>query len=131
MLQALLLSRSPGPNLTATSSDSTSHHTPPPMIDEQVPTLSGVNEGYNGDPSFLSHAHLVENALGATFAVSEFVNEEALDTSSLLSPLLSPRRIAELLHDADTGKGVASDQTTPESLPQPYDPPPVIFHFHQ
>lgn len=94
------------------------------MIDEQVPTLSGVNEGYNGDPSFLSHAHLVENALGATFAVSEFVNEEALDTSSLLSPLLSPRRIAELLHDADTGKGVVSDQTTPESLPQPYGPPP-------
>ncbi|KAI0114761.1 hypothetical protein F4814DRAFT_439883 [Daldinia grandis] len=123
MLQTLLLNRSPGPNSTATSSEST-HHTPPPMIDEQVPTLSDVNEGYNGDPSFLSHAHLVENALGATFAASDFANEGALDTSSLLSPLLSPRRIAELLHDADTGKHVASDHTTPKSLPQPYDPPP-------
>ncbi|KAI0845083.1 hypothetical protein F5Y00DRAFT_247284 [Daldinia vernicosa] len=123
MLQTLLLSRSPGPNSTSTSSEST-HHTAPPMIDEQVPTLSGVNEGYNGDPSFLSHAHLVENALGATFAASDFANEGALDTPSILSPLLTPQRIAELLHGADTGKGVASDHTTPEFLPQPHDPPP-------
>ncbi|KAI8961018.1 hypothetical protein F5Y11DRAFT_243790 [Daldinia sp. FL1419] len=119
MLQTLLLSRSPGPNSTAASVDST-HHTPPPMIDEEVPILSAVNEGYNGDPSFLSHAHLVENALGATFAASEFPNVETLDASSMLSS----QTVAELLHEASSGKSVASDQTAPKSLSQPYEPSP-------
>lgn len=45
---------------------------PRTLIDEQVPTLSGVHEGYNGDSSFQSHAHRIEDAL-ETVAVSELL----------------------------------------------------------
>ncbi|OTB20750.1 hypothetical protein K445DRAFT_92437 [Daldinia sp. EC12] len=116
MLQTLLLNRSPGPNSTAASTEST-HHTPPPMIDEQVPSLTGANEGYISDPSFLSHAHLVENTLGTTFTAPDFTSPEPINTPSIISP----QRVAQLLHEADAGK----DAVTPDSLapksPQPYE----------
>ncbi|KAI1804338.1 hypothetical protein F4811DRAFT_561903 [Daldinia bambusicola] len=116
MLQTLLLSRSPGPNLTATSTDST-HHTPPPMIDEQVPTLSGASEGYISDPSFLSHAHLVEDTLGTNFTAPDFINVESLDLFSTASS----RRLAQLLHNVDTGVNVTPDPIAPKSSQQ-HDP---------
>ncbi|KAK6949907.1 hypothetical protein Daesc_008230 [Daldinia eschscholtzii] len=116
MLQTLLLNRSPGPNSTAASTEST-HHTPPPMIDEQVPSLTGANEGYISDPSFLSHAHLVENTLGTTFTAPDFTSPEPINTPSIISP----QRVAQLLHEADAG----IDALTPDSLapksPQPYE----------
>ncbi|KAI1465216.1 uncharacterized protein F4812DRAFT_440135 [Daldinia caldariorum] len=116
MLQTLLLSRSPGPSSTAASTES-AHHTPPPMIDEQVPTLSGANEGYIGDPSFLSHAHIVEDTLGTNFTAPDPTNVESLDTSSIVSP----QRVAQLLHDVDTGINATPDPLAPESSQQ-YDP---------
>lgn len=54
------------------------------MIDEQVPTLSGVHEGYNGDSSFQSHACRIENAL-ETLAASELLRLAAPPQPSPLS----------------------------------------------
>lgn len=57
---------------TATPSSGKTYHTPRGMINEQVPTLSGVRDGYNGDSSFQSHAYRIENAL-ETLAASELL----------------------------------------------------------
>ncbi|KAI0454145.1 hypothetical protein F5B21DRAFT_476767 [Xylaria acuta] len=41
------------------------------MIDEQVPVLDSVQEGYHGDTSFTSHAHQIKTTLAATLLPSE------------------------------------------------------------
>ncbi|TGJ86624.1 hypothetical protein E0Z10_g2183 [Xylaria hypoxylon] len=46
-------------------------YTPQSMIDEQVPVLDSVQEGYDGDTSFTSHAHQIKTALEATLLPSE------------------------------------------------------------
>lgn len=112
MLQALMLSKDATPRSTDTSSEY-AHNTPPPMIDEQVPSLSSVHDGFNGDSSFQSHAHRVQNALEATLAASEFINVEALEAPATLSP----QTIAELLHGADT----TTDHAAPKPLPRSDD----------
>ncbi|KAI1750712.1 hypothetical protein F4782DRAFT_508619 [Xylaria castorea] len=45
--------------------------TPQSMIDEQVPVLDSVQEGYHGDTSFTSHAHQIKTTLAATLPPSE------------------------------------------------------------
>ncbi|KAI1762310.1 hypothetical protein GGR53DRAFT_521728 [Hypoxylon sp. FL1150] len=99
MLQALMLSKDSSPHSAETSSsEHTCNTLPPPMIDEQVPSLSSVHEGFNGDSSFQSHAHGVQNVLEAT--------------------LSSPQAIAELLHGADTN----TDTTTADhAVPAPLE----------
>ncbi|KAI1098177.1 hypothetical protein F4804DRAFT_325485 [Jackrogersella minutella] len=114
MLRTLMLSKAPiTPGSTATSSE-IARHTPPPMIDEQVPSLASVREGYSGDPSFQSHAHQVKNALEAALAASELINVDTPDTPATLSP----QKVAELLHGAEmadsaTSKQVASSRPAP------------------
>ncbi|KAI0535062.1 hypothetical protein GGR58DRAFT_515683 [Xylaria digitata] len=46
-------------------------YTPQSMIDEQVPVLDSVQEGYDGDTSFTSHAHQIRTTLEATLLSSE------------------------------------------------------------
>ncbi|KAI1774570.1 hypothetical protein F4818DRAFT_418281 [Hypoxylon cercidicola] len=116
MLQALMLSKDATPRSVETSSEH-AHNTPPPMIDEQVPSLSSVHEGFNGDSSFQSHAHRVQNALEATLAVSELINAEALEAPTILSP----QTIAELLHGADTTGATPPDQAARKPLPRSND----------
>ncbi|RYP15342.1 hypothetical protein DL765_005776 [Monosporascus sp. GIB2] len=84
------------------------------MIDEQVPTLSSVHEGYNGDPSFQSHAHRVESALEATLAASELINVETPMT-------LPPDEVKELLYGASTTNTTTSDRLAPRNLLPPHD----------
>ncbi|KAI1143674.1 hypothetical protein F5Y05DRAFT_407081 [Hypoxylon sp. FL0543] len=113
MLQALMSKREPTPSSTGASEYA--HHTPPQIIDEEVPSLASVREGYSGDPSFQAHAHRVKNALEAALAASDLINVEALGAP----PTLSPRGVAELLHGADT-----ADTTTPNrAIPAPPQPP--------
>ncbi|OTA99088.1 hypothetical protein M426DRAFT_325434 [Hypoxylon sp. CI-4A] len=105
MLQKLMLNKDLSPCPTGTSPEQTRHTSPPAMIDEQVPNLSNVREGYSGDPSFQSHAHRVKNALEAAFAASEMINIEAFENPTTLSP----QKVAELLHGADTSDATTSD----------------------
>lgn len=60
---------------------STTTYTPQSMIDEQLPVLDSVQEGYNGDTSFTSHAHQIKTTLEATLLPSEL--EYPSTTSSL------------------------------------------------
>lgn len=77
MLQVLLSNKYSGPSasrLKETSLDAATAaatYTPQSMIDEQVPTLKSVQEGYHGDSSFTSHAHHIKTTLEATFLPSE------------------------------------------------------------
>jgi hypothetical protein len=67
------------------------------MIDEQVPTLLGVHEGYSGDSSFQSHAYRIENAL-ETLAASELLKLAAppiSDNTRHLTPPATVPSIAE------------------------------------
>ncbi|KAI1298397.1 hypothetical protein F5Y03DRAFT_368132 [Xylaria venustula] len=66
MLQALMLNKDIG-----SGSDPTAY-TPQSMIDEQVPVLDSVQEGYAGDTSFTSHAHQIKTTLEATLLSSDF-----------------------------------------------------------
>ncbi|KAI2636520.1 hypothetical protein GGS26DRAFT_581315 [Hypomontagnella submonticulosa] len=116
MLQALMLTKDPGSSSTVASSEPT-HSTPPPIIDEQVPSLSSAHEGYNGDSSFQSHAHRVKNALEATLAASELIDVEALDTTTTLSP----HKVAERLRDVNKPYDIALDRVSLKPPPQPYD----------
>ncbi|XXH05467.1 hypothetical protein Hte_011894 [Hypoxylon texense] len=127
MLQALMLSRddiTPRSTMTTTTTDTASasleyaHHnnnTPPPMVDEQVPSLSGVHEGFNGDSSFQSHAHRVQDALEATLAASELISAEALEAPTTLSP----QTIAELLHGSGTTTTTTTTTTADHAAPKP------------
>ncbi|RYP45117.1 hypothetical protein DL768_008509 [Monosporascus sp. mg162] len=84
------------------------------MIDEQVPTLSSVHEGYNGDPSFQSHAHRVESALEGTLAASELIDVEA--------PMTLPTDdVKGLLHSTGTIIATTSDRVAPGNLPPPHN----------
>ncbi|KAI1338876.1 hypothetical protein F5Y15DRAFT_416639 [Xylariaceae sp. FL0016] len=76
MIQALSLGTDDSQGMNAPSSKLT-RHTPPTIIDEQVPSLSGTQEGYKGDSSFQSHARAVENALEATLAPTRLKNIQA------------------------------------------------------
>ncbi|RYO79221.1 hypothetical protein DL762_008269 [Monosporascus cannonballus] len=116
MLHTLISSKDVGscpPSSTGRSSEY-AHRTQSPMIDEQVPTLASVREGYNGDPSFQSHAHRVESALEATLAASELIDVETPMT-------LPPDEVKELLHDASTTNTTTSDHVAPRNLLPPYD----------
>ncbi|KAI3321033.1 hypothetical protein HD806DRAFT_504383 [Xylariaceae sp. AK1471] len=81
MLKALTSNKDTG--LSASHSQETSldaaAYTPQSMIDEQVPTLESVQEGYHGDSSFTSHAHKIQTTLEATLPPSEL--EFPLSTS--------------------------------------------------
>jgi hypothetical protein len=104
LLKTLVLNSesSPGPaGPTAKISDTTTG----PIIDEQLPALSSVNDGYNGDSSFQSHAHRVKNILEATLAASELINME----SHLAD---SPQKLEELLLRADTSPVPISDDSS-------------------
>lgn len=116
MLQELMVGRDTAPDPTATASTST-HHISQPMIDAQVPSLSSVHDGFNGDSSFQSHAHQVETALEATLAASELLGVEASATSS-------PNQATELLGETDTADTPGRDGVASEPLPQPLDPEP-------
>ncbi|KAI1152872.1 hypothetical protein F4825DRAFT_417452 [Nemania diffusa] len=73
MLQALMSNRDAGPSAAPSRDISldAAGYTPQSMIDEQVPALDSVQEGYHGDTSFTSHAHQIKTTLGATLLPSE------------------------------------------------------------
>lgn len=84
MLQAIMSSKETASTLSSSSpqaSLSTTTYTPQSMIDEQLPVLDSVQEGYNGDTSFTSHAHQIKTTLEATLLPSEL--EYPSTTSSL------------------------------------------------
>ncbi|XDG01012.1 hypothetical protein ABKA04_000627 [Annulohypoxylon sp. FPYF3050] len=116
MLQTLMLSKASTPCSTEETSEAT-HPTPPPMIDEQVPSLSKVREGYNGDTSFQSHAHQVKDALEAALAASELLSVGTQENSTTLSP----QKVAELLHGAEAGDTTTSASTDATSHTQTDD----------
>lgn len=96
-------SLTPGSGRGETAATSPSART---MIDEQVPTLSGVHEGYNGDSSFQSHAYRIENAL-ETLAASELLKLAAPPISDdnvgpHLTPPATVPSIAEPSSQGDT-----------------------------
>ncbi|KAI1410579.1 hypothetical protein F5Y13DRAFT_202052 [Hypoxylon sp. FL1857] len=116
MLHKLMLNKEHTPCSTETPSDY-ARHTPPPIIDEQVPSLASVREGFSGDPSFQSHAYRVKNALEAALTASELINIEALDAPATLSP----RGVAELLHGADTADISIPGRAAPAPPHPPHD----------
>ncbi|KAI0401098.1 hypothetical protein F4802DRAFT_619146 [Xylaria palmicola] len=73
MLQVLLTNKDAGPSLSPSHQVSLdgAAYTPQSMIDEQVPTLDSVQDGYHGDTSFTSHAHQIKTTLEATLLPSE------------------------------------------------------------
>ncbi|KAI0204449.1 hypothetical protein F4808DRAFT_474965 [Astrocystis sublimbata] len=73
MLQALLSNGDGGSSETRSkeASQEATPYTPRSMIDEKVPTLDGVREGYHGDTSFTSHAHQITTTLAGTLLPSE------------------------------------------------------------
>ncbi|KAI3330715.1 hypothetical protein F4824DRAFT_504792 [Ustulina deusta] len=73
MLQVLMLNKDT-PSFASgsqTVSLDAAAYTPPSMIDEQVPVLDSVQEGYHGDTSFTSHAHQIKTTLEATLLPSQ------------------------------------------------------------
>ncbi|KAI0424492.1 hypothetical protein F5Y09DRAFT_139059 [Xylaria sp. FL1042] len=86
MLQTLMLNKDVGSIASGSQTaplDATAY-TPQSMIDEQVPVLDSVQEGYHGDTSFTSHAHQIKTTLEATLLPSEleFSSSEALENSN-------------------------------------------------
>lgn len=86
MLHAILSNRDTTPSTSRsqeTSLDATAY-TPQSMIDEQVPVLDSVQEGYHGDTSFTSHAHQIKTTLEATLLPSEleFTSSTSLESTS-------------------------------------------------
>ncbi|KAI1129934.1 hypothetical protein F5Y10DRAFT_237038 [Nemania abortiva] len=73
MLQVLMSDRDTGSATLRPPEISldTAGYTPRSMIDEQVPVLDSVREGYHGDTSFTSHAHQIKTTLEATLLPSE------------------------------------------------------------
>ncbi|KAI0600387.1 hypothetical protein F4775DRAFT_545619 [Biscogniauxia sp. FL1348] len=118
MLQALTLGKIPSPCPTGGSSEY-AHHTPRSMIDEQVPSLSTVHEGFAGDSSFQSYAHRIKNALEATLTASELISVEALEAPTILPQ----HTLAEPLQGlgGTTDASTASGNAAPKPLPWSYD----------
>ncbi|KAI5924816.1 hypothetical protein F4810DRAFT_700572 [Camillea tinctor] len=116
MLQALTLGKNPSPCPTGGSSDY-AHHTPRSMIDEQVPSLSSVHEGFAGDSSFQSYAHRVKNALEATLTASELISVEALEVPTILPQ----HTVAEPLHGPGTTGSSTSANAALGPLPWSHD----------
>ncbi|RYC55513.1 hypothetical protein CHU98_g10692 [Xylaria longipes] len=73
MLHALLLNSDAVPSASRSQDASldAAAYTPQSMIDEQVPVLDSVQEGYHGDTSFTYHAHQIKSTLEATLPPSE------------------------------------------------------------
>ncbi|KAI0390742.1 hypothetical protein F5Y17DRAFT_468704 [Xylariaceae sp. FL0594] len=73
MLQTLMSSNDAPQSLTppVPTPEGGTAYTPQSMIDEQLPTLERVQEGYHGDTSFTSHAHMIKTTLEATLQPSE------------------------------------------------------------
>ncbi|KAI0858462.1 hypothetical protein F4860DRAFT_486296 [Xylaria cubensis] len=73
MLQVLISNGDTGSYASRSQSAplDTTAYTPQSMIDEQVPVLDSVQEGYHGDTSFTSHAHQIKTTLAATLLPSE------------------------------------------------------------
>ncbi|KAJ8109075.1 hypothetical protein ONZ43_g6241 [Nemania bipapillata] len=74
MLQTIMMSNKDTAPLTSNSREvslDSAGYTPQSMIDEQVPVLDSVQEGYHGDTSFTSHAHQIKTTLEATLLPSE------------------------------------------------------------
>ncbi|KAI0105297.1 hypothetical protein GGR51DRAFT_571963 [Nemania sp. FL0031] len=73
MLQVLMSNRDAGPSALRPQEIpvDTAGYTPRSMIDEQVPVLDSVQEGYHGDTSFTSHAHQIKTTLEGTLLPSE------------------------------------------------------------
>jgi hypothetical protein len=88
-------------------------HTPRSMIDEQLPVLASVHEGYVGDSSFQSHAHRIENALEATLTVSELTSVEARP--------LPHENVNDLLHMASAFTPDSSTREASKLSPRPHD----------
>ncbi|KAI8628513.1 hypothetical protein F5Y19DRAFT_438132 [Xylariaceae sp. FL1651] len=117
MLQALVLSKNTRPSAMYSKEilPDAAAYTPQSVIDEHVPTLNSVQESYNGDSSFLSHAHQIKIALGATLASLE------LESSVTSSPrngkdqygkkgtatiaITNNAAFNHILHDNDAGLG--------------------------
>ncbi|KAH9898792.1 hypothetical protein F4778DRAFT_771795 [Xylariomycetidae sp. FL2044] len=79
MLQSLML-RNDDAHPSAGTSTSSARRSPRPMIDEQVPSLSAVHDGFRGDSSFQSHASI------ATLSASEFLSAQGLASPSTPTP---------------------------------------------
>jgi hypothetical protein len=73
MLRALTSSQDLGSSAVPSKETSldTAAYTPQSMIDEQVPILESVQEGYHGDSSFTAHAHQIKVTLEATLPHSD------------------------------------------------------------
>jgi hypothetical protein len=77
MLQNLMSSKDAVPSasssrtVTAELDAAAAAYTPQSMIDEQVPVLDSVQEGYNGDTSFTFLSHQIKTTLEATLPPSE------------------------------------------------------------
>ncbi|KAI1278163.1 hypothetical protein F5Y07DRAFT_67907 [Xylaria sp. FL0933] len=86
MLQTLMLNKDVGSVASGSHTaplDATTY-TPQSMIDEQVPVLDSVQEGYHGYTSFTSHAHQIKTTLEATLLPSEleFSSSGSLENNS-------------------------------------------------
>jgi len=73
MLQTLMSNKdaSQPPTPPKSTPEGGTAYTPQSMIDEQLPSLERVQEGYHGDSSFISHAHKIKTTLEATLQPSE------------------------------------------------------------
>ncbi|CAJ2499617.1 Uu.00g024700.m01.CDS01 [Anthostomella pinea] len=105
MLQTFMSTKDTAPRSPGISDHA--QHTPRSMIDEQVPSLSSVHEGYNGDPSFQSHARRVENTLEATFSISQLIHVQP-PGATLQVP---PQETNEPLRNVGTANISASGRT--------------------
>ncbi|KAI1427809.1 hypothetical protein F5Y12DRAFT_735287 [Xylaria sp. FL1777] len=84
MLQALMLNRdaaSVASGSQTVSSDAAAY-TPQSIIDEQVPILDSVQEGYHGRTSFKSQAHQIKTTLEATLLCSELASPSSASLES-------------------------------------------------
>ncbi|KAJ3578649.1 hypothetical protein NPX13_g1911 [Xylaria arbuscula] len=120
MLHSLMLnkeSRSQTLGLQTVSSDTA--HTPKSMIDEQMPVLNNVQDGYNGNTSFISHADEIRTTLGATFAPCE------LETSP--SAALGDSRYHENGTDITSSRNSYLEPENLNSVNMPLPPSDIVL----
>lgn len=122
MLQTLMLNKEAGSQaLGSNTVSSDTAHTPLSMIDEQMPVLDDVQDGYNGNTSFISHAEEVRTTLGATLVPCE--HETA------------PSAVIESSNCHENGKGTTSSTNTyldPRNLnssTMPLPPSDIVLKF--
>ncbi|KAH8897938.1 hypothetical protein GQ53DRAFT_837668 [Thozetella sp. PMI_491] len=109
LVQKLVLEKGLAQDATKGPSSEYARHTPPSMIDEQVPNLSRVHDGFKGDSPFHSLAEGVDNALEATFASG---------AADLAGPSTAPggQNLRELLQSAPTSEAATPDSAAAEFL---------------